>query len=114
MHRSSEDCQCVLVVIRSCLSGCLVLYDLPIITISLASLQPCRVTTLWLKQPICFAVSCICTMHAIKSNVEYRSLQKQSGYFNHRVVTLVAVKLKDSVYERFTLIVQTNCIRLMH
>ena len=29
------------------------------------------------------------------------------------VVTLVALKLKDSGYERFTLVVQTNCIRLM-
>ena len=28
------------------------------------------------------------------------SLQKQSGYFNHRVVTLVAVKLKDSGYRK--------------
>ena len=31
------------------------------------------------------------------------TLQKQSGCFNHRVVILVAVKLKDSGYERFTL-----------
>ena len=30
------------------------------------------------------------------------------------VVTLVALKLKDSGYERFTLVIQTNCIRLMH
>ena len=31
------------------------------------------------------------------------TLQKQNGCFNHRVVILVAVKLKDSGYERFTL-----------
>ena len=30
------------------------------------------------------------------------------------MVTLVELKLKDSGYERFTLVVQTNCIRLMH
>ena len=30
------------------------------------------------------------------------------------VVTLVALKLNDSGYGRFTLVVQTNCIRLMH
>ena len=39
------------------------------------------------------------------------SLQKQSGCFNHRVVTLVAVSLRTVV---MTLVVQTNCgMRLM-
>ena len=42
---------------------------------------------------------------------------KRKGYItptlHHRVVTLVAVKLimKDSVHGRFTLVLQTNCIR---
>ena len=37
----------------------------------------------------------------------------KTSCFNHRVVTLVAVKLKDIGYERFTLVAQTNCIRLV-
>ena len=31
--------------------------------------------------------------------------------FHHRVLTLVAVKLKDSGYKRFTSVLQNNCIR---
>ena len=37
----------------------------------------------------------------------------KTSCFNHRVVTLVEVKLKDIGYERFTLVAQTNCIRLV-
>ena len=36
------------------------------------------------------------------------TLQKQIGCFSHRVVILVAVKLKDSGYERFTLVLQLH------
>ena len=41
------------------------------------------------------------------------SLQKQFGYFNHRVATLVADKLERqySDFERFALILKTNCVR---
>ena len=45
------------------------------------------------------------TMSNVDGKVIYmyiRTLQKQSGCFNHRVATLVAVKLKDSGYEMFT------------
>ena len=39
------------------------------------------------------------------------SLHKQIGCFNHWVVTLVAARWGDSCYERFTLVIETNCIR---
>ena len=38
-------------------------------------------------------------------------LKKQVGCFNHRVVTTVADKLKRSGYDRFALVLETNCIR---
>ena len=37
------------------------------------------------------------------------TLNKHVGCFNHRVVTKVADKLRDSGYERFA--IETNCIR---
>ena len=49
-----------------------------------------------------------------------QNIQKQHcvtgcGCFNHRVhvVTYSCSQLEDSGYERFTLVVQTNCMRLM-
>ena len=48
-------------------------------------------------------------MHARgRMHVRMHALQKQIGCFNHRVVTLVAVKLKDSGYERFTLVLHMH------
>ena len=39
-------------------------------------------------------------------------LQEQIGCFSHSVVTLVqSIKLKDSGYERFTMVLQTSCTR---
>ena len=63
-----------------------------------------------LLQTLCmFILPWVHAKFTVKSNVDGKviymyicTLQKQSGCFNQRVATLVAVKMKDSGYEMFT------------